>query len=86
MPLAVVILVGLFVVQRFGTSTIGKAFGPVMLIWFVVIAALGIGGIASHPAVFQAFNPFLGLGFLLRSGKARRRLDPWRRLPLHHRR
>ena len=65
MPLAVVILVGLFVVQRFGTSTIGKAFAPVMLLWFVVIALLGIGGIASHPAVFKAFDPLIGLNFLI---------------------
>lgn len=65
MPLAVVILVGLFVVQRFGTSTIGKAFAPVMLLWFVVIALLGIGGIASHPAVFKALDPLVGLNFLI---------------------
>jgi KUP system potassium uptake protein len=65
MPIAVVILVGLFVVQRFGTSTIGKAFGPVMLLWFVVIAAMGIGGIASHPAVFKALDPLVGLNYLV---------------------
>ncbi len=65
MPLAVVILVALFIVQRFGTATIGKAFGPIMLLWFVVIAALGVGGIASHPAVFKAFDPLIGLNFLI---------------------
>ncbi len=66
MPLAVAILVTLFVVQRFGTSTIGKTFGPIMLLWFVVIAMLGVGGIISHPAVFRALDPRVGLNFLAR--------------------
>ena len=65
MPLAVVILVVLFVVQRFGTATIGKAFGPIMLLWFGVIAALGVGGIVTHPAVFKALDPLVGLTFLV---------------------
>jgi len=65
MPLAVVIIVALFVVQRFGTATIGKAFGPIMLTWFVVIAVLGVGGIVSHPAVFRALDPLVGLDFLV---------------------
>jgi KUP system potassium uptake protein len=64
MPLAVVILVVLFVVQRFGTATIGRAFGPIMLVWFVVIAVLGIGGVVSHPAVLRALNPLVGLSYL----------------------
>ncbi len=68
MPLAVVILVALFFVQRFGTSTIGKTFGPIMLIWFAVIALLGVGGIASHPAVFAAIDPEVGLKFLFNNG------------------
>src|ERR1700674_1317773 len=45
MPMAVVILLGLFAIQSRGTARIGKAFGPVMLVWFLTIAALGIGGI-----------------------------------------
>ena len=46
-PLAVVILLGLFAAQRFGTEKIGRAFGPVMMLWFVVIAALGIVSICA---------------------------------------
>src|ERR1035438_6787985 len=51
MPTAVVILLCLFAAQRFGTEKIGRAFGPVMTLWFVVIAALGIASIAHHPGV-----------------------------------
>src|SRR5580700_11413935 len=51
MPLSVVVLVVLFAVQNRGTARIGGVFGPVMLVWFVVIGALGIGGILRHPAV-----------------------------------
>src|ERR1700726_487641 len=50
MPIAVVILIALFAAQRFGTEKIGRAFGPVMLLWFLVIAALGMAAIARHPA------------------------------------
>ena len=56
-PITVVILLGLFLVQRRGTDSIGKAFGPVMLVWFVVLAALGLVGIARHPAVLVSVNP-----------------------------
>src|ERR1700755_75425 len=51
MPLTIVILIGLFAMQRQGTGVIGQIFGPVMLGWFVVLAALGIHGIAQAPAV-----------------------------------
>jgi len=57
LPAAVVILFALFAVQSYGTARIGTAFGPVMLAWFVVIALLGIGGIAQHPAVLLAIDP-----------------------------
>ncbi|MBV8683558.1 MAG: KUP/HAK/KT family potassium transporter [Caulobacteraceae bacterium] len=70
MPLAVVILAALFAAQRFGTARIGGAFGPVMLIWFIVIAALGLSGIVSAPVVLTAVNPWLALRFLLHSGAA----------------
>ena len=66
MPVAVVILLGLFVVQRFGTASIGRAFGPVMLVWFVVIALLGISGIVRHPIVLSAINPMHAAQFLIR--------------------
>jgi KUP system potassium uptake protein len=68
MPVAVVILVGLFVIQGRGTASVGKAFGPVMLLWFVTIAALGMGGIQRHPAVLLALNPEYAIAFLAQNG------------------
>src|SRR5665213_1911225 len=54
---AVVILVALFLIQSQGTARIGKAFGPIMLTWFVTIALLGVWGICRHPSVLLAVNP-----------------------------
>src|SRR5665811_465096 len=56
-PLALVILLGLFAAQSRGTGTIGKLFGPVMLLWFIVIAVLGIGGVLRSPRVLAAIDP-----------------------------
>jgi KUP system potassium uptake protein len=56
-PITLVILLGLFLVQRRGTDSIGRAFGPVMAVWFVVLAVLGAVGIAHEPAVLQSVNP-----------------------------
>jgi KUP system potassium uptake protein len=70
MPLAVVILAALFAAQKFGTGKIGVAFGPIMLVWFLVIAALGVSGIVTAPVVLTAVNPWFGLRFLLHSGPA----------------
>ena len=64
-PLTIAILVGLFVVQKQGAEFIGRIFGPVMLVWFVVIAALGIHGIAKAPAVLAALSPLYAVEFLL---------------------
>jgi KUP system potassium uptake protein len=64
-PLTVVVLVGLFIIQKRGTSFIGRIFGPVMLGWFVAIAALGIHGIVKAPEVLAAISPFYALNFLL---------------------
>jgi KUP system potassium uptake protein len=68
LPIAVVILIGLFAAQRFGTEKIGKAFGPVMLVWFVVIGVLGVMGVARHPTVLQALNPVFGIRLIVSSG------------------
>jgi KUP system potassium uptake protein len=65
MPLAVVILIGLFAVQRFGTARIGFAFGPVMLLWFAVIGVMGLVGVVRHPQALLALDPRLGIDFLL---------------------
>ena len=64
-PLTIVILVGLFLMQKRGTSFIGRIFGPVMLGWFVAIAALGIHGIVREPAVLAAISPLYAIDFLL---------------------
>ena len=64
-PLALVILLGLFMVQKHGTSSIGRFFGPVMIVWFVTIAALGVAQIARHPEILWALSPHYALGFML---------------------
>ncbi|MCB9073673.1 MAG: KUP/HAK/KT family potassium transporter, partial [Bdellovibrionaceae bacterium] len=63
-PISITILVVLFWAQHFGTARIGSVFGPVILIWFISIAALGIGGIIESPVVLEAFNPLYALQFL----------------------
>jgi KUP system potassium uptake protein len=57
LPIACTILVGLFLVQRRGTGTVGRVFGPVMVVWFVVLGVLGLGHVIDHPSVVQAVNP-----------------------------
>lgn len=66
--LAVAILVGLFAVQKHGTGRVGAAFGPVMLLWFFVLALLGIKGLVTAPEVLWAVNPAHGIRFLLANG------------------
>jgi KUP system potassium uptake protein len=67
-PLTVAILVLLFVVQRKGTSFIGGIFGPVMLVWFIAIALLGVAGIARAPAILAALSPFPAITYLWNAG------------------
>jgi KUP system potassium uptake protein len=67
-PLAVVILVGLFAAQSRGTARLGAFFGPILLLWFAVLGAAGIYRIVQHPEVLAAFNPMHALGFLLHNG------------------
>src|SRR3954466_10905076 len=64
-PLTVAILIGLFIMQKQGTGFIGRIFGPVMLAWFVVLAALGIHGIVMHPQVLAALSPLYAFEFLI---------------------
>ena len=68
LPVAVAVLVALFSVQRFGTAKIGRAFGPVMLAWFVVIGVIGLAGVLRHPLVLRAVDPRFGVRLLLHSG------------------
>ncbi|MEO6339328.1 MAG: potassium transporter Kup [Caulobacteraceae bacterium] len=63
-PIAVVVLVALFMVQKRGTAGIGRWFGPICVVWFLTIAVLGLAGIAKSPSVLAAFNPLAGLKVL----------------------
>jgi KUP system potassium uptake protein len=63
-PITAAIIVVLFMLQRLGTGVVGRLFGPVMAVWFAVIAACGIRGIASHPAILKALSPSYAAGFL----------------------
>ena len=67
-PIALVILVTLFLCQRGGTEKVGKIFGPVLLVWFVAIGALGAASALAHPEVLRAFDPREGLTFLFGHG------------------
>jgi len=68
LPAAVVILIALFAIQPLGTTKIGKAFGPIMALWFLVMAMLGLWGIVQHPAVLFAIDPRAGLAYLRTGG------------------
>jgi KUP system potassium uptake protein len=63
-PLTLVVLFCLFAVQKRGTGGIGKFFGPITLIWFIVIAALGVSHIVQHPEILRALNPIYALRFM----------------------
>ncbi|MGZ0153347.1 potassium transporter Kup [Kribbella sp. WER1] len=63
-PITAVIIIGLFMVQRRGTESIGRAFGPVMIVWFAVIGAAGIGGIFTHVQILKALSPTYAVSFL----------------------
>jgi KUP system potassium uptake protein len=63
-PVTLIVLTALFAVQRFGTGGIGKLFGPITLIWFIALVALGLPHIAAHPGVLVALNPAHAAGFI----------------------
>jgi KUP system potassium uptake protein len=67
-PIAAVIIFGLFLVQKNGTARIGVAFGPIMVLWFLTLAVLGIINISAYPGVFAALLPHHGVNFLLHHG------------------
>ena len=67
-PIAVGVVIGLFALQRQGTSLLGALFGPIAALWFLAIAALGIRGIASAPQVLWAFDPLYALDFVTQHG------------------
>jgi KUP system potassium uptake protein len=63
-PLTLVILLGLFMVQKHGTASVGRFFGPIMVLWFVVIAGLGIVNIAADPLILLAISPHYAVSFM----------------------
>ena len=68
LPASVVVLFALFAVQPLGTGKIGRAFGPIMLAWFAVMAVLGVYGITQHVGVVAAINPLYGIKYLANGG------------------
>ena len=67
-PLTVVVLVILFMAQRFGTEKVGKIFGPITMLWFLAIAAVGLWNIIEAPEVLKAFNPWWAVLFFMAHG------------------
>ncbi|HSW08294.1 potassium transporter Kup [Aquabacterium sp.] len=68
LPFSLVVLVGLFLLQRFGTALVGKLFGPVILLWFLVLAVTGVQQILREPAILAALNPLQAARFLAERG------------------
>jgi KUP system potassium uptake protein len=68
LPLTIGVLVALFMTQRFGTAKVGKIFGPVMLFWFLSLAAIGIYNIIEYPQVIQALDPSWAVRFFMARG------------------
>jgi KUP system potassium uptake protein len=67
-PLTIVVLVALFASQRFGTHKVGRLFGPVMVVWFVALAAIGLSNIVQGPEVLKALSPWYGMRFFIDHG------------------
>jgi KUP system potassium uptake protein len=67
-PMAVAILVVLFLFQKYGTHSVGRLFGPIMVIWFIAIAGLGISWIVREPTIVSAINPLQGVAYFRRHG------------------
>ena len=68
LPIAVAVLVVLFIVQRQGTSVVGRLFGPVIVLWFLVLAGTGVAQIVAEPRILSALNPLHAFGFLHERG------------------
>ena len=67
-PITLVILTMLFAIQRYGTGAVGRAFGPIMGVWFAVIALGGLARVAEHPGILRAVSPTYGITFLVDHG------------------
>jgi KUP system potassium uptake protein len=66
-PVVIAIIAGLFIIQQFGSSTVGKAFGPIMFIWFTMMGVLGVSFIAQDPTIIKALNPYYAFKLLTSS-------------------
>jgi KUP system potassium uptake protein len=69
-PITVVIITVLFAVQRFGTAVVARAFGPVMALWFSILAISGLGHLVQHPGILRALLPYYGVRFFVHHGFA----------------
>jgi KUP system potassium uptake protein len=67
-PVTLAVLIALFIVQRRGTAGIGAVFGPIMVLWFLLIGVVGLLNLSLSPGILLALNPFVGLSFLLSHG------------------
>src|SRR5262249_22018499 len=67
-PITIVILIGLFAIQRRGTAGIGALFGPVMVAWFSLLALLGVWNLLKHPSVLSAISPTHAISFIAENG------------------
>jgi KUP system potassium uptake protein len=65
LPFTLVVITGLFMIQRYGTHVVGRVFGPVMVLWFGVLAAAGIGRLVHHPAILRALSPHYAVEFFV---------------------
>ena len=68
MPITLVILTVLFAIQRFGTGAVGRLFGPVMGLWFAILALSGLREVVHHPGILRALSPSYGVSFLADHG------------------
>src|SRR3954465_14010626 len=66
--ITIAIICVLFAIQRFGTGAVGRAFGPVMAVWFTILAVAGLSSVAQHPGILRAVSPTYGLSFLVEHG------------------
>lgn len=69
-PIVLAIITFLFIIQQFGTSLVGRAFGPIMFIWFTTMAVLGLGFIVEFPEIFKAINPYYAYHIIAESPSA----------------
>lgn len=68
LPICAVVLIALFAMQRYGTGLVGKLFGPIIVVWFVVLAGFGVAEIIKQPAILAALNPLMAFQFLAERG------------------